>query len=299
MSTGYTQLPNYLWDLDLNIYQRAILTHIVRKTIGWGKDFDGISLNQFSKDLGISKPKVISTLKELKEMELIEIIKNKTENNCQTFNTYKISERIVEVVNEINGVVNDINRGSKCGLQGVVNDINRGSKCGLHTKETNTKKTITKETNTKKEKINKKEFSFTLSKKSTYENLSDEYKKKLKAKCLLADGDYERYENFINTLEAKGYHYQNFYKAYLSWDKDKRYKNYEPTPEPLLGDGWYKVITNDKVLAINKNTLEMRIGVKEKVKTNHPTNTTQNIQNHSRDVGSLITKITEKKRINA
>ncbi len=308
MSPGYTQLPNYLWDLDLNIYQRAILVHIVRKTIGWGKDFDGISLSQFSKDLGISKPKVISTLKELKEMGLIEITNNFSQNNSKSFNTYKISKKVIKVVNEINHpsksdlppLVNEVNYPSKCGLPPLVNDINYPSKCGLHTKETKTKETSTKETKTKKEKINKKEFSFTLSKKSNFENLSKEYKKKLKAKCLLADGDHERYENFINTLEAKGYQYQNFYKAYLSWDKEKRYKTYKPVPEPLLGEGWYKVITNDGVIAINKDTLEMRIGV-EKAEPKKPDkeNKEFKIQTSQRNVENLISDVLSKKRISA
>ena len=130
----FTMLPNEIWDLSLNIYQRAIIVHIIRKTIGWGKSFDGISLSQFVKDLGISKPKVISTLKELKKMNLIAIEHNFLANNSQTYNTYKLTD---EVVNQINGVVNDINRGSKCGLQGVVNNINTQKKA--NTKETNTK----------------------------------------------------------------------------------------------------------------------------------------------------------------
>ena len=133
---GFFQMPNYLWDLDLDIYQRAILTHIVRKTIGWGKIKDGISLSQFSKDLKISKPKVISTLKELIKMNLI--VKKSTflSNGSQSYNLYYIAEDIV----------NEINRGSKQDLQGVVNEIN--------TQNT----TNTKDTNTKEKKVNKKNF---------------------------------------------------------------------------------------------------------------------------------------------
>ena len=150
----FTMLPNEIWDLPLNVYQRAIIVHIVRKTIGWGKSFDGISLSQFVQDLGISKPKVISTLKELKEMNLIAIEHNFLANNSQTYNSYKLTD---EVVNQINGVVNDINRGGKRDLQGVVNDINTQ------------KKANTKKTNTKDKKNTKKDF---------YEIVLDEFETK-------------------------------------------------------------------------------------------------------------------------
>ena len=114
-----------------------------------------------------------------------------------------------------------------------------------------------------KEKINKKKiFSFSLSNKQSYDNLSQEYKDKLKAKCLLTDGNLQRYNDFIDQLEAKGYQYKDFSKAYIVWDKEKKYQSFTPEPEPKLGDDWVKVVTGyDTVIAINTKTLETKEGV--------------------------------------
>jgi len=144
---NFFQMPHFIWDMDLDVYERAVLTHIVRKTMGWGKSFDGISLSQFVKDLKISKPKVISTIKLLVEKELIIKKMTKKEDGSQNFNLYQIHPKITKKANE--EVVNDIDRGSKPHLQGVVNDIDRGSKPHLQTKETQTKETNTKEINKK------------------------------------------------------------------------------------------------------------------------------------------------------
>ena len=113
-----------------------------------------------------------------------------------------------------------------------------------------------------------KEFSFSLSKKCKYENLSKEYKSKLKAKCLLADGDIGRYEDFITQLEAKGYQYINFYKAYIAWDKEKNYKYFTAQKEPTLGDDWYKIKVGDEYIAINSKSLDMKGGKVEKSNIN-------------------------------
>ena len=107
----------------------------------------------------------------------------------------------------------------------------------------------------------KKEFSFALRKKQSYDNLSAEYKEKLKAKCLLIDGSTSRYEDFITQLEAKGYQYKDFSKAYMAWDREKAYKDFTPEPEPALGEEWVKVrLSENEVVAINTETLEMKHG---------------------------------------
>lgn len=113
----------------------------------------------------------------------------------------------------------------------------------------------------KSKKNNKKEFSFSLSKKQSYDNLSKEYKEKLKAKCLLIDGDISRYEDFVTQLEAKGYQYKDFSRAYMSWDKERKYKSYKPTQEPQLGEEWVRILGGNYAIAINTKTLEMKEGM--------------------------------------
>jgi len=126
-------MPNSLWDLDLNVYERAIITHIVRKTIGWGKTEDGISLSQFVKDLQISKSKIISTIKILESKNLIVVERVKKENNSNSFNRYSLPNNLEEVietlknniegsVSQTQGVVSDKHKGSVSQTQGVVSD---------------------------------------------------------------------------------------------------------------------------------------------------------------------------------
>jgi len=118
-----------------------------------------------------------------------------------------------------------------------------------------------KEQEKEKEKEEVKPFSFSLKKETQYSNLSEEYKTKLKSKCLLTDGNITRYENFILSLETKNYKYKDFSKAYMSWDKERAYKDYVPTPEYSLGDDWFRVkVSKDEILAINAKTYETKIG---------------------------------------
>ena len=157
MGNFFTQLPNYLWDRDdLTAYDRIILIHIVRKTIGWGKTSDGISLSQFSNDLGISKNTAIKAIKSLIDKEIITQKKQKLSNGGDGFNFYEISKNIIEKVNEsltknTDSGVHEMNRGSSRDEHGGVHEMNRGSSRDEHTKETKTKETNTKEKRLRKE----------------------------------------------------------------------------------------------------------------------------------------------------
>jgi len=157
---NFFQVPNFLWDReDLDVYERVILTHIIRKTIGWGKSEDGISLSQFQKALGISKNTIIKTLKKLIEKNIINKKSTLSENGSQSFNSYSLTDEIIKLANSSSrdeqGVVHEMNRGSSRDEQGVVHEMNTQNTS--NTKDTNTKDTNTKES--KKEKINKKEKS--------------------------------------------------------------------------------------------------------------------------------------------
>lgn len=81
-----------------------------------------------------------------------------------------------------------------------------------------------------KEYLSEKDF--TLSKLTSYDNLSATYKEKLEEflnryiedlelKILNANGNKKtlQYEDFILSLEAKGYKYKNFISAYKTWNR--------------------------------------------------------------------------------
>lgn len=121
----FTRIPNnFIDELKLNPYQFQILSIIVRKTDGWCKIEDGISLSQFEKLVTFKKPKIIQTLKELIEMDLISKKKQILDNNSNSFNMYKISDM----------VVTENNKGSNSQLLGVVTEDYTQKKA--NTKET-------------------------------------------------------------------------------------------------------------------------------------------------------------------
>lgn len=74
-----------------------------------------------------------------------------------------------------------------------------------------------------REKTPKSEkFSFTLSRLCKFQNLSQEYQAKLKAKIdefIKTNPHAMSYEDFENICIAKGYQYQDFNRAYLNWVK--------------------------------------------------------------------------------
>jgi len=125
----FTRIPNASIDeWKLNPYQFQLFSIIVRKTDGWCKVEDGISLSQFESLVTFKKPKIISTLKELVEIGVIEKQKQYDEDKkIHSYSVYKISKR----------VVSENNKGSNSGLLGVVCEDYKQKK--LTTKETNTK----------------------------------------------------------------------------------------------------------------------------------------------------------------
>lgn len=123
---SYTRIPNdFIDNLKLNPYQFQILSIIVRKTDGWCKVEDGISLSQFEKLVTFSKNTIIKTIKELQELSLIEVVSHfDSVKKTHSYNTYKVSQ----------GVVQEINKGSAGDEQGVVQEMNKQKK--TNTKET-------------------------------------------------------------------------------------------------------------------------------------------------------------------
>ncbi len=130
-------------------------------------------------------------------------------------------------------------------------------------KQTSTTEKTNKEKNTEESKTEEKKtnsppnsFSFNLKELTTYNELSEVYKAKLIGKCFFADGDLERFQNFVKALQEKDYKYKDFYRAYLKWDREKKYKNFKP--KKIEGD-WHEVCQiNRERIAVNKKTLEIR-----------------------------------------
>ncbi len=88
----YTRVPNaILDDVTLSLHERAILVHIARKTIGYGKKSDGISYSQFEKATGMSASKAKSVIKSLREKRRIIVKKQYKADGGSSYNRYSLT----------------------------------------------------------------------------------------------------------------------------------------------------------------------------------------------------------------
>jgi phage replication O-like protein O len=113
-----------------------VLWAIIRKTYGWKKKQDRISLSQFSQMTGMKRQTVLRAINKLSSKKIIGVIKNDDSGiNIYSFNKHfdqwePLSKKITVSSKKIMGVIKKDNRVS--------------SKKG-HTKDTITKDTITKD----------------------------------------------------------------------------------------------------------------------------------------------------------
>jgi hypothetical protein len=101
------QVPNaFVDELMMNISGNATKCYllIVRKTVGWGKEKDRISVSQFMEYTGIKKDETIAKLtKELSDFGLIKIFKKKGKLNEFSLNIPQNNHPQSEGVPPING----------------------------------------------------------------------------------------------------------------------------------------------------------------------------------------------------
>ena len=90
MEVNSFQTPNQLVDeylAELNGNELKILLVIIRKTKGWNKEFDGISISQFQKFTGIKNDKTVrKAIKKLINLGLIEKV-----DNAGKFSLYRLT----------------------------------------------------------------------------------------------------------------------------------------------------------------------------------------------------------------
>lgn len=112
---GYTRMPNDILDAmpALTGAELRMLLAVARKTLGWGKDSDEISLSQFQKLTGLSRPKVNATLQALLARGWVE----KIGEGKRGIGRY----RLVNLVNQFTELT------SKASLPDLVNSVNQTS----------------------------------------------------------------------------------------------------------------------------------------------------------------------------
>jgi phage replication O-like protein O len=93
---GYTKIANELLEALCRIRipgeSMQIFLVIIRKTYGYGKKMDRISLSQFVAATGMKKPNVCRSLKQLETLGVIQIDKVVIQNDNTSFVTYRINK---------------------------------------------------------------------------------------------------------------------------------------------------------------------------------------------------------------
>jgi len=175
--TSFSRIPNDIIDnAKLNPYQFQVFSIIVRKTDGWCKTTDGISLSQFLKLVTFKKPKLISTLKELEKLGLIDIVHTVSKSGGKSYNLYSVDSKIVSKYND--RVVTEGYHPSNSELPPLV------------TEDYIQKKLITKETNTKQLE-------------SDFERVWKYYTEELKAKGNSAGSKKNALKNYKDLITKK------------------------------------------------------------------------------------------------
>lgn len=96
----FVKTPMVIFDImnKLNPSELVILMFIVRKTIGWNKRFDIISLSVFQQETGLSRPTVIKAVEGLVEKSVIskvEVFGSGNPNSKNTF-SFGLSENFLK-----------------------------------------------------------------------------------------------------------------------------------------------------------------------------------------------------------
>ena len=139
LEDGYTPIANEIAEalmrINLSAYESRVLWYLFRKTYGWGKKTDWISLSQFSKCIGIDRRLVHRAIKQLSSKEMIVIERDDSQRVRYGFNKHydkwNLSSKEMTVINR------DDTLSSK--------EMTQLSSIQIPTKETITKETITKE----------------------------------------------------------------------------------------------------------------------------------------------------------
>ena len=133
-----TQIPNLILDLVIPLVSEAearCLLYICRRTFGFHKRYDSISLSQFEKGIrsrqkgqldygtGMSRPGVVYALKNLIKAEVIFMRKN-SRGNRYMLNLHMDVEKVVNELNQLRRLT----RTSKRTLPKVDNEVNPQNK---------------------------------------------------------------------------------------------------------------------------------------------------------------------------
>lgn len=100
----HTQMPNQLMEIlmsrAVNASMKSVLTLIARKTYGFHKETDEISLSQFEKHTGLTRPTIVAALSKLQQVQLVLLIskgKSKVSSNKWQLDLLNWEEKLVKL----------------------------------------------------------------------------------------------------------------------------------------------------------------------------------------------------------
>ncbi len=204
---NFTQVDNQILEkiISLNLSGTAISCFflLLRKTDGWGKETDGVSLSQFCKAIRRSKPSIIKALSELQLVRIVLLVGNG--NSKKLYNSYKI-----------NKFIDTWELAKKTKLVKVLKSTSKDSETELVKKPLHTIYTNTKETKQKKKTVKNRKYLI-----DHKDQIIDEIKKLYPDKNII-----KAYSNFISKTEVKDYKYKDYYLALCNWIREDRFNEY-------------------------------------------------------------------------
>lgn len=111
-----------VWDLDLKSTDKFVLIALADHANDDGECYP--SLANIQKKVGLSKQGLLNIINRLIELKVLSKETRDRDNGSHTSNLYKIT------VENMEGVVNDVDKGGQRGGQGVVNEVDKGSQRG-------------------------------------------------------------------------------------------------------------------------------------------------------------------------
>jgi len=150
-------------------------------------------------------------IKNLKNKELL-IVDNFNKDSRDKTNWYSIDYV------KFNALIDGSDVNGALGQSEPMNKVNVNQSDRVNLNQCIKNKSLTETTteNSTEKKNIKKDFSFSLKLNTQFENLSDEYKAKLKAYAVTKDGSYS-FEDFLNYHIAKGSKFKDWSRAYNTW----------------------------------------------------------------------------------
>ena len=199
---GFTRISNeileHLCRINKSAYQSRVIEYIWRKTYGFGKKDDWISISQIVKGTGLKKSHVSRTKKELIERNLVTCIGNKIAFQKDWTRWQELPKLVT-------------NKKSYQSRQGVTNLGQKVTNLGKELPiQGNTKETIQKKLT--KETIQKKGASIKNLKEEDLIDISKKYNVPLAFVM-------SKLDDMQNWLEAKGKRYKNYKAALSNWVK--------------------------------------------------------------------------------